>query len=803
MLNPLPVVPEKTQGRFVNACKLLSLLGLFLSGCVAPTGDPKPLVVLDLAKSLGALNPKDPAALRRHYDEVLLATCLQGLANRKEPQVFVRYNAAPDDFWFQKMTEPGGWMSGRKVERVGSVRELLAKFPKTFKGLIVWDERVPATSNVGATVAGVEGLLAVRFDPAEGSLYRELTSGAAPLRVVRKLLAEDGSPLFTGKGMIAGTARPSTGSAKNDAYLWLLENYIRPGKTNPQILGYYLDGFWLTCWTGGGLQNHTVNNLDILIANRGATIDLNVWEDEATVDDPAQAPGTDLKTLREILLACANNTRRKEMIAVYGFPPWAYKYTDFKSPYWAAKGKHGGVPTEWKFAEVMTAYNAYMDADALGYSSFPNASFYQHYPVPTVVKQDATPTRERLIKDGVLDADGHLLPVNYYAFYQGDFDAAAWVYWHFPKVLSDPARGTLPLTWAINPSLAQRFPFGMHYLRKNSAPHEVFVAGEASGYLNPANLQSPRPEPGLPDALDIWVAHNLKWYRQWDLSVTGFSIDGNTAPMSDRCFAAYQKFSPGGIGLQNAPAAFGVRQNLPYLKMMTDLPTNDGQPVDDRTVNAVRDFFDLETPNFVLVRSILQTPSYYAEIQKRLQAPGNLPNRLVDMPTLCWLVREFQSDPRRNTNDASYADKKSVSATPEKRDGLRRRTVADGMTTVEKAYGQSMWRVAGGTVPYLYFDVDNEFAKALAGKGVRVSVAYLDTTPGTLRLQYDSSDQAAALSGAYKGAADVQTLGTGKIATAVFDLPDALFSGRQNGGGDFRLDVGGNPLRVLSVQVEK
>lgn len=779
---------------------LASLCGLE-EGPATPTS----LVVLDLTPGRVEVerHPDEPSVLRRHYDEVLLATCVQGLVNRKESRLFVRYNAVPDDFWFLKMSEPGGWMAERKIERITGVAELLKQFPDVAKGLVVWDESVPATMNVAATVAGVEDLVAVRFDESKGSLYRELTSGCTPLNVVRKLLANDNTPLFTGKGNIPGTSRISTGSAKNDAYVWLLENYLKPGKTNPRMLGYYIDGFWLKCWKVSAVQNHTLNSLDYLIANRGAVVDLNVWEDEATVDDPAQVPGTDLKTLREVMMACVAGTQTNEMIAVFGFPPWAFKYTDFKSKDWNAGGKHGGVATEWKFAEVMTAYNAYMDADALGYSSFPNASFYQHYPVPKVVKQDATPTRERLIKDGVLDADGRLLPVNYYSFYQGDFDAAAWVYWHFPKVWSDPARGTLPLTWAINPSLAQRFSFGMHYLRKNSAPHEVFVAGEASGYLNPANLQSPRPEPGLPDALDIWVAHNLKWYRQWDISVTGFSIDGNTAPMSDRCFAAYQKFSPGGIGLQKAPADFGVCQNLPYLKMMTDLPTNDGQPVDDRTVNAVRDFFDLETPNFVLVRSILQTPSYYAEIQKRLQAPGNLPNRLVDMPTLCWLVREFQKDPRCNMTDVSYADKKSVSAKPEKRDGLRRRAVADGMTTIEKAYGQSMWRVPGGTVPYLYFDVADEFVKALAGKGVRISVTYLDTLSGTLRLQYDSRDQAAALSGAYKGAADVQTLGTGKIAAAVFDLPDALFSGRQNGGSDFRLDVGGNPLRVLSVQVEK
>lgn len=625
---------------------LLAISATLLRGAEVKVPAQPPLVVLDLAKSRAELNPKDAAALRRHYDEVLLATCLQGLVNRETPRLFIRYNAAPDDFWFQKMTEAGGWMAGRKIERIGTVEELLQKYPHAARGLIVWDERVPATMNVAATVAGVEDLLAVRFDEHEGSLYRELTSGKAPLKVVHKLMADDGRPLFTGRGIISETTRVSTGSAKDDAYIWLLENYIKPGKTDPGILGYYIDAFWLKCWQASALQNHTLNNLDYLVAHRAAIVDLDVWEDESPVDDSTQSPGSDLKTLREILMACVNGTRQQKMIAVHGFIPWAYKYTDYKSRKWNAGGKHAPVATEWKFTEILSAYNAYLDADALSYSSFPNASFYQHYPVPKVVKQNATPTRERLIKDGVLDASGHLRPVNYYAFYQGDYDSAAWVYWEFPKIWNDPARGCLPLTWAINPNLAERFPFGLGYLRKTSAAHEVFIAGEGAGYLNPSLLLAPRPAPGLPDALDLWVAHNEKSYHQWDISVTGFDIDGHSPPMNDRCFAAYEKFSPGGIGLQHAPSDFGMRGNLPYLRMRMDLPGNDGAPVEETTVNDVRKCFGRKTPNFVLVRSILQSPSYYVEIQRQLQAPGNLPNLLVDVPTLFWLVREFETNPR-------------------------------------------------------------------------------------------------------------------------------------------------------------
>jgi len=341
----------------------------------------------------------------------------------------------------------------------------------------------------------------------------------------------------------------------------------------------------------------------------------------------------------------------------------------------------------------------------------------------------------------------------------------------------------------------------MHYLRKTSAPGEVFVAGEGAGYLNPTLLQEPRPEPGLPDALALWVAHNTKWYRQWDISVTGFNIDSNTARMNERGFAAYQKFSPGGIGLQGAPSAFGVQNNLPYLQMMTDLSSNDGRPLDDQTVDAVRSFFEPDAPGFVLVRSILQSPSYYAELQKRLQQPGSLPCKLVDLPTLLWLVREFQSDPRSKKYTDSFACQLSVRATPEAANGVWRRTVADGISTIERFSERLAWRIPGGKSPYLYFDVANDFIQA--GSAVRICLSYPASEPHPPELHYDSSDAAAPLAGAYKSVTPAVTSLADGLATAEFILPDALFAGRQNGGCDFRLYAGQNPMIILAVEISR
>jgi hypothetical protein len=183
------------------------------------------IVTYDLTHVWG-MDLNDPKQLRRHWDECHLVTSLQGLVNRDAPRLFVRTLADPDDFWWQQMTAPGAWLDGRKVERVASLEELLSRFRSFYKGVVAWDERVPATSNLASTIAGCDGLLCLRYDESPDSLYSKLTRASAPLAIGVRLLAEDGQSLFTGKGTIPGTTIASTGSAKCDAYRWLVERFV-------------------------------------------------------------------------------------------------------------------------------------------------------------------------------------------------------------------------------------------------------------------------------------------------------------------------------------------------------------------------------------------------------------------------------------------------------------------------------------------------------------------------------------------------------------------------------------------------
>ena len=70
------------------------------------------------------------------------------------------------------------------------------------------------------------------------------------------------------------------------------------------------------------------------------------------------------------------------------------------SPGCGAKCKHGGVQTEWETMGVIGAYNAFDDGDACCVGTMANSAFYQHYPLPPKLVQNAKPTVADLQKRG-------------------------------------------------------------------------------------------------------------------------------------------------------------------------------------------------------------------------------------------------------------------------------------------------------------------------------------------------------------------------------------------------------------------
>jgi len=231
------------KGKSKRASLLLVAI-LLVAGVVPGTASAgkkeNPLVVFDLKTFLGGIQNS-----RLAYDYFKLATALQGLVNRDASDLYYFYESNyvakaegmdSDRFWLEELRKKKGHLASRVVETAQSFDELLGRFSSAYNGVVVWDPGVPATANVASTVAGAEGWLPVRYDESPDSPYSKLVANlGVPVKL--NLVGK-----FTGQGTIPDTSLASTGSAKNDAYLWAKIRYLDTGRTNPRLMAYALDG---------------------------------------------------------------------------------------------------------------------------------------------------------------------------------------------------------------------------------------------------------------------------------------------------------------------------------------------------------------------------------------------------------------------------------------------------------------------------------------------------------------------------------------------------------------------------------
>ena len=613
------------------------MIGLFVLVVAFTSIDAAaPIDVYDLTGAL-KFDATDPRQTARVWDQIHAVAALQGIVNRDAPRLYIRFVECSgrnvDDYWLDRMSEPGQWLAGRRREIISDLEALFRKYRKSINGVVVYDPNVTATSNLASTIAGVEDLLPVRYDPAPESLYTRFVTQGPRLPVVRRLIKEDGSSLFTGTGTIPGTGLPSTGSAKCDAYLWLKVNYIDSGKVNAAYGAYYLDAYWIKGLKAFPAPNHhTLTNHDYFIARKAFFFDLNVWEDESPVDDPKQKPGTDRETLKALLLSAYKQAGKDHMIHIGGFAPWPYKYTDYPG----AGGKHGAVPAEWEYAKVASAYNAFMDADAVGLGAMANASFYAHFPLKKEYPQSWV-TRQQLTARGYLTKDGRVdfAGRQFIIFYVGDYDAASWLYQYTPVVWDDPKRGKIPLMWCISPALEKRAPMALDYIRRTASPNDYFAAADnGAGYLNPGMLQEPRPISGLPSGLGAWARHCKPMYERWGITVTGFVIDGYGPGLDSKGLDCYASFSPNGIVPQKIPPSL-LHNNMPIMQ-------GDFCLADDATqaANIIVNGVNTRVPPFHWFRAILKSPDWYITVLEKARA-ANPKIELLDAPTFFELYRIY------------------------------------------------------------------------------------------------------------------------------------------------------------------
>lgn len=590
---------------------LLSMhLGLARALAIEPSA-PKVVWTYD-AQPLQKLDLRNPSNARQVWDTMHLLAALQGLANREAPQLYLffceQFGMDTDRFWLEWFRGEDGWLRDTEVRALPDLDSVLAAFRNEFDGLVVYDGNVPATAAVASTVAGVEQLLPVRFDQATNSVFLRLTR-QHNIPVKQWLVKPDGSPLFDGCNSTPGLGEPSSGSPKVDAYRWALARYLRPGRCGAGVAAYYLDAFWLTRPTGAQADMHTLSNHDWFIGRRAFFFDLAPWGDEPPVDDPRQPIGTDKACLLEILGLLHQNANGG-MVRIGGFPPWPYKYTTH-----GRAGRHEPVPTEWEFTRLISQFNGYKEADAAGPGAIANASFNQHYPLRQRYQQpNAKPGPAEWRARGWVTASGKVVPRLYLGHYVGDYDSPSWLSKAVPAFFRDPQRGQVPLGWAFDPNLADRAPQALAYAYRHASTNDFFIAGDSgAGYLNPRAL-TVRPDSGLPSGLASWEEHCRAYYARWDMTITGFILDGSAGASTDQEFDVYARFSPDGAGthFERGPA---VHHGLPTCPEQ-DLPNSSEAAA---AVIAERAKDPTDKPVFFWARSILKSPKWYADLSRCLE----------------------------------------------------------------------------------------------------------------------------------------------------------------------------------------
>ncbi|CAF3951370.1 unnamed protein product [Rotaria sp. Silwood2] len=579
------------------------------------------------------LRPSTNVSLDDIYEYAHLLGALSGLANRDRPRFFTIYSDS-DLRWLFYMVSVN-WPQDANYIVVASLVDLIRLLTDDIKGVALYDPSVPATSNLASTASGVYDLIPICYKPIPNSLYTQLVVGGPQLTI--KISFVD---MFTGN---------VTGSAKADAYLWAAEHFLDSKLADATYLGYYIDKWWSQSAQASQapFENLAVNH-DWIIKNRGFVFDLSPWDDQAPNDDPQQPIGADYNTLITLLRKSYQQHNGTKFSTVSGFVPWLFKYVN---------EKHGGVPSEWRMTHIMSAFNVVIDADACCVDYFANAAFFSHYSLTQGQKrfvQNPLPSREQLIQQGFLNEQNIVSQKTYCLYYAGDYDSAAWFANKFKNLWDDPKRGSVPVAWAVNPNLYDRFPLLHPYLYQTRTVNDFFVSGDSgSGYLNPTQLFEPRKFSSLPRADDLWIERNRFFYNKFNIKHTGFVINGDAGMLTNNSDLMYTKFSPLGFTRQQGYTTLEETALIPGTRVPsfteTDLSDKD-------EVKQILSYYKPNDVRFVVFRGILRSASNYADIAEKVQQIQ--PNiTFVDPYTFALLARiHLSGDTASNDDLVSYVD---------------------------------------------------------------------------------------------------------------------------------------------------
>ena len=486
---------------------------------------------------------------------------LQGLVNRsfgldKDHTNLIYVIGGTDDTnWLKEMQTEDSIMKastdaspeGLKNINVRNFDKFWEYFGATIKkaGIILWDGNVPATANVAATICGLDGYLPVLKD---SPLHNTLVEKGVPVKM-------DLSGKFVNgkKGQkISGTSVDSTGSAKNDAYLWALEKYF--SRCSAKYIAYTLDGACTVKGYSAYEDNPTallgdagsncLSNHDYLIARRCFFYDLDPYKNQNACDDPAQkngqaATGTDHQTMIKIFER-RNQRANNQFGALMGFIPWWLKYTDHHG-----NSQKAGTWLEWMFCEIITCYNLAKEADAAHPCSMYNGSFMYKY----------VPRTKQYKNNNKTENISYNSSTYYYTVYVGDYDSSAWLKKHIHDmwIKKDRNLGNVTMMWSINPNLSERIPVVFDYMYENMSDKDYFAGGDGgAGYIIPEGLFTGRTmvysgiqrPASYGNADKTFAAYSKAFYDRFDMDMTGFIINGDHRTLTKEVAGAIASYSP-------------------------------------------------------------------------------------------------------------------------------------------------------------------------------------------------------------------------------------------------------------------
>ncbi len=514
---------------------------------------------------------------------------LQGLINRDfgmdedhTNAIFISGDTS-DNEWLSQMTAEGSIFSEMELVNVRNWAKVKEIFLPVIKkaGIILWDGNVPATANVAATICGLDGYLPVL---AESELHHTLVEAGVPVKMSLVGMFENG---FKGVVNITGTNIKSTGSAKNDAYLWALEKYF--DRCSSKYVAYTLDGApTIKSYDAyednpiallGDAGSDCLNNHDYLIARRCFFFDLDPYKEQKACDDPAQkdglaAVGTDHATMIKIFERRYQRANGQFGVLM-GFIPWWLKYTDYHGH--SAKA---GTWLEWMFCEIITCYNLAKEADAAHPCSMFNGSFMYKY-VPRTKQYQNNKKSESIAYDS---------STYYYTIYVGDYDSSAWLKKHIYDMWiargGDKNRGQISLMWSINPNLSDRIPIVFEYIYENKTDKDYIVGGDGgAGYVIPsalfhdrtlANYGQKRPS-GNAAAGNIFAQYSKTYYNRFQMDITGFLINGDNGGINANIASCINQYSPVGSFVNANTPGIGKYNGTYYVNCLTNLPTTGGE----------------------------------------------------------------------------------------------------------------------------------------------------------------------------------------------------------------------------------